>query len=205
MKHIILAITLLAIVSLVACTIPSTMPAQTVASNTATVSPVTHTPPLTTPAQTATSNTATVSPVTRTTPTATPTQIATSYATEESEIRDLVENFGMRLQNVSLQAPDAAQEIQKQYSEFVTPALLEMWMNDVSKAPGRIVSSPWPDRIEITTLSKEGTDRYELTGFIVEITSLEVVNGGAATKIPVRMVVQKVQGSWLITEYADEQ
>lgn len=182
MKHIILAITLLAIVSLVACTIPSTMPAQTVASNTATVSPVT-----------------------RTTPTATPTQIATSYATEEAEIRDLVENFGKRLQNVSLQAPDAAQEIQKQYSEFVTPALLEMWMNDVSKAPGRIVSSPWPDRIEITTLSKEGTDRYELTGFVVEITSLEVVNGEVATKIPVRMVVQKVQGSWLITEYADEQ
>jgi len=205
MKHIILAITLLAIVSLVACTIPSTKPAQTATSNTATVSPGTHTPPSTTPAQTAASNTATVSPVTRTTPTATPTQIATSYATEEAEIRDLVENFGKRLQNVSLQAPDAAQEIQKHYSEFVTPALLEMWMNDVSKAPGRIVSSPWPDRIEIITLSKEGTDRYELTGFVVEITSLEVVNGGAATKIPVRMVVQKVLGSWLITEYAEEQ
>ena len=116
-----------------------------------------------------------------------------------------MENFGKRLQNVSLQAADAAQEIQKQYSEFVTPALLEMWMNDVSKAPGRIVSSPWPDRIEITTLSKESTDRYELTGFVVEITSLELVNGGAATKIPFRMVVQKVQGSWLITEYAEEQ
>jgi hypothetical protein len=134
-----------------------------------------------------------------------PTQIATSYATEEAEIRDLVENFGKRLQNVSLQAPDAAQGMQKQYSEFVTPALLKMWMNDVSKAPGRIVSSPWPDRIEIITLSKEGTDRYELTGFVVEITSLEVVNGGAATKIPVRLVVQKVLGSWHITEYAEEQ
>lgn len=205
MKHIIIVITLLAIVSLVACTIPSTTPAQISTSNTATVSPGTHTPPSTTPAQSAASNTATVSPVTRTTPTATPTQIATSYATEEAEIRDLVENFGKRLQNVSLQAPDAAQEIQKQYSEFVTPALLEMWMNDVSKAPGRIVSSPWPDRIEITTLSKESTDRYELTGFVVEITSLEVINGGAATKIPVRMVLQKVQGSWLITEYAEEQ
>ena len=182
MKHIILAITLLAIVSLVACTIPSTTPAQTAASNTATVSPVA-----------------------RTTPTATPTQIATSDATEEAEIRDLVENFGKRLQNVSLLAPDSAQEIQKQYSEFVTPALLEMWMKDVSKAPGRIVSSPWPDRIEITTLSKADTNTYEITGFVVEITSLEVVNGGAATKIPVRMVVQKVQGSWLITEYAEEQ
>ncbi len=158
MKHIILAMTLLATVSLVACTIPPTTPAQTTASN----------------------------------------------AAEEAEVRDLVENFGKRLQVVSLQAPDAVQEIQKQYSEFVTPALLEMWMNDVLKAPGRIVSSPWPDRIEITTLSREGSDRYEITGFVVEVTSLEVVNGGAVARIPVRIVVQKGQGSWLITEYAEE-
>ena len=121
MKHIILAITLLAIVSLVACTIPPSTPTQTTASNTATVPLVALTIPATTPTQTTASN-----------------------AAEETEIRDLVENFGKRLQDVSLLSPDAAQEIQKQYSEFVTPALLEMWMNDVSEAPGRIVSSPWP-------------------------------------------------------------
>jgi hypothetical protein len=117
----------------------------------------------------------------------------------------LIENFGMRLQTVSLQSPDAAQEIQKQYSEFVTPAILETWMKDVSKAPGRIVSSPWSDRIEISTLSKEGSDRYEITGAIAEVTSLEVVNGGVADKIQVRIVVQKDQGCWFIAEYTEEQ
>src|SRR5574341_1551535 len=127
-----------------------------------------------------------------------------SNTAEEAEIRDLVENFGKRLQAVPLLSSNAAQEIQKQYSEFVSPALLDIWMNDVSKAPGRIVSSLWPDRIEITTLAKEGSDRCVITGFVVEVTSMEVVNGGAAAKIPVRVVVQKGQGRWLITEYAEE-
>src|SRR5574341_746655 len=178
MKHIIM--TLLVTVSLVACSIPPTTSAHT------------------------SSNTATVPIVTRTTPTSTPPQTTANNTAEEAEIRDLVENFGKRLQAVPLLSSDAAQEIQKQYSEFVSPALLDIWMNDVSKAPGRIVSSPWPDRIEITTLAKEGSDRCVITGFVVEVTSMEVVNGGAAAKIPVRVVVQKGQGRWLITEYAEE-
>jgi len=172
--------TLLVTVSLAACSIPLAASVQT------------------------TGNTTTVPIVTRTTPTVTPTQTTANNAVEEAEIRDLVENFGKRLQTVSLLSPNAAQEMQKQYSEFVSPALLEMWMSDVSTAPGRIVSSPWPDRIEITTLAKQGSDRYAITGFVVEVTSVEVVNGGAAAKIPVRVVVQKGQGSWLITEYSEE-
>jgi hypothetical protein len=123
---------------------------------------------------------------------------------EESEIRDLVENFGKKLQNVSLLSPDATQEIEKQYSEFVIRTLLDKWTGDVTKAPGRLVSSPWPDRIEITTLEKKGSDSYEITGFVVEITSVEVVNGGAAAKIPVHIVVQKDQGHWMIAEFAEE-
>lgn len=138
------------------------------------------------------------------TPCTHPTKENVSSASEEGIVRYIVENFGKSLQNVSLQSPDAAQEMQKQYSEFVSPTLLETWMNDVSKAPGRIVSSPWPDRIEITTLAKEESDRYVITGFVVEVTSMEVVSGGAAAKMPVRIVVQKEQGRWLITEYAEE-
>jgi hypothetical protein len=181
-KHIILAIPLLIIVLLIACTIPPNTPTQMTASSTATVSLIA--PTILTIA---------------------PTQTTASDAAEEAQIRDLVENFGKRLQAVSLQSPNAAQEMQEQYSEFVSPTLLEMWMRDVSKAPGRIVSSPWPDRIDITTLAKQGSERYMITGFVVEITSVEVVSGGAAAKIPVRIVAQRVQGHWLITEYAAEQ
>ena len=181
MKHIILFVIWLAIVSLVACSIQVDTLNQTTASNTATASTV------------------------PTMPTITPTQTSTNNAAEEAEVRVLVEDFGKRLQIVSLQAPDAAQEMQRQYSEFVSPTLLEVWINDVSKAPGRMVSSPWPDRIEITALSKEDSDRYEIAGFVVEVTSTEIASGEAAVKTPVRLVVQREQGHWLITDYTEVQ
>lgn len=177
MKRIILTVAVFAVVSLVACTAPPTSLTQ--ATDDQTAAP--------------------------TVPTTAPAQTSPSDADEEAAIKTLVENFGMRLQQVSLQAPDAAQEIQQQYSDFVSPALLESWIKDTSKAPGRLVSSPWPDRIEITTLSQANPDRYEMTGFVIEVTSTEVGKGGAAAKIPIRIVVQREQGSWLITEYAEEQ
>jgi hypothetical protein len=69
-------------------------------------------------------------------------------------------------------------------------------------APGRIVSSPWPDRIEISALEQTGADRYVVSGFIVEVTSVEVLNGGAAAKLPVQLTVERQQGQWLITEFS---
>jgi hypothetical protein len=137
-------------------------------------------------------------------PLPTPTETYAGNLTEAAEIKQVVENFGERLQRVSLQSPNALQEMKEQYSEFVSPNLLETWMSDVSNAPGRIVSSPWPDRIEVTTLIKEASGKYVITGFVVEVTSMEVVRGGAAAKIPVYVVLQKIQEHWLITEYIEE-
>ncbi|MGD8405256.1 MAG: hypothetical protein PVJ21_16455 [Anaerolineales bacterium] len=152
-----------------------------------------------------TSHTAIVSTVTLPTPALAPTQMADNDVAEEAEVRGLVEDFGKTLQSVSLLSPDAEKQIEKRYAEFVSPTLLERWISDVSKAPGRTVSSPWPDRIEISTLLKDGSDRYAITGNVVEVTSgEEVANGDAAAKIPVRIVVQNDQGRWLITEYKEE-
>jgi len=178
-KHILLAVTLLATVSLVACTAAPSRPTQTAADTTA------------------------LSLLTPTIPTAAPTQTTTSLAAEETAIRTLVENFGMKLQNVSLQAPDAAQEIEQQYSEFVSPVLLDRWIKDISKAPGRIVSSPWPDRIEITTLSQTDPDTFDITGNVIEVTSTEVGSSAAAARLPIHIVVQRAQESWLISDYAE--
>ena len=116
-----------------------------------------------------------------------------------------MEGFGKKLQNVSLLSPDAAQQIQKQYAEFVSLALLEMWVNDLSVAPGRIVSSPWPDRIEIISLEWADANTYEISGHIVEVTSNEVVNGGEAGRVLVHIVVKRSNGGWWITEYSEEQ
>lgn len=133
-----------------------------------------------------------------------PTQPPVSDTGDEAEVRGLVESFGERLKMVSLLAPEAAQDVQTQYAELVSPTLLETWTSDVSNAPGRMVSSPWPDRIEITALEQEAADRYVVEGSIIEITSTEIGSEEAAHRIPVRIVAEKVQGHWLITEYAEE-
>jgi hypothetical protein len=101
-------------------------------------------------------------------------------------------------------APDAAQQIQTQYAGVASAELIETWLEDVSRAPGRMVSSPWPDRIEIATLVRETADKYVIDSFVVEISSTEVGTGGAAARIPVHLVVEKEQGNWLITEYSEE-
>jgi hypothetical protein len=134
----------------------------------------------------------------------TTTQTTAGDESEAAEIRALVANFGSRLRNVSLLGPDAAQELQNQYAEFVAPAVLAVWMNEPLTAPGRLVSSPWPDRIEISALEKID-DKYIVTGYVIEMTSTEIASGEAANQIPVQIVVEKVQGRWLVTEYTQEQ
>src|SRR5512138_412702 len=138
------------------------------------------------------------------TPVVEPTPTTIIDARDEAEVRELVESFGKRLQLVSLLAPNAAQDLQNQYAEFVSPALLETWMNDVSKAPGRMVSSPWPDRIEISTLQRETPDRYVIDGFVIQITSTEIAGGDITNRISVHMVVAREQGHWRIIEYKEK-
>lgn len=75
-------------------------------------------------------------------------------AEDKSAVTSLVEQFGQKLQMVSLLAPadTVRQVMQEQYSAYVTPDLLAKWQSDPQNAPGRLTSSPWPDRIEISSL-----------------------------------------------------
>jgi hypothetical protein len=41
-------------------------------------------------------------------------------------------------------------------------------------------------------------------GFVVEFTITEVGSDQAAARMPVRVVVERMEGSWLITEYVEE-
>ena len=135
----------------------------------------------------------------------TPTAISPPPASgEESEVRNVVERFGRKLQMVSLQSPNAREDVRVQYSEFVSAELLQRWLYDPALAPGRIVSSPWPDRIEIASITKKEPGQYTANGSVVEVTSMEVVSGGAANKVPVQITLQNMQGRWVITEYTHQ-
>lgn len=118
---------------------------------------------------------------------------------DQTAIIGLVENFGSKLQMVSLQAPSDTvnQSMQENYGDLVSPELLAKWQSEPLKAPGRITSSPWPDRIEILTVEKV-SNSYEVKGEIIEITSKEQVNGGVAVKQPITLVVKKIGDRWLI-------
>ncbi len=113
----------------------------------------------------------------------------------------LVENFGERLQMVSLLAPDASDHIEQQYRDFVSPELLQTWAADTSAAPGRLTSSPWPDHIEINEVQAQAHDQYLVTGMVIEITSAEEMNGGVAAQYPVQITVSNIDGTWLITDW----
>ncbi len=119
---------------------------------------------------------------------------------DEEAVTNLVENFGKKLQLVSLQAPEDTlkKSMQENYGDYVSPELLEKWINDPLNAPGRLTSSPWPDRIEIQNINKLSADSYEVKGKIIEITSEEKTNEGAATNRPITLVVKKTDDNWLI-------
>jgi hypothetical protein len=123
---------------------------------------------------------------------------------DESEVRAVVEAFGRRLQAVSVLSPDAPEAIGEAYSEFVEPKLLEVWLLNPSEAPGRVVSSPWPDRIEVLTVAPEATGRCGVDGSVVELTSAEVIRGGVAGQVPVHISLEKIDGRWVIVEYRED-
>lgn len=124
-----------------------------------------------------------------------------TYDSDKAAVASLVEDLGSRLQKVSLQAPRdiVSKSMQEIYGDLVSPSLLAEWVNDPLNAPGRVLSSPWPDRIEILCIDKLSESAYEVKGQIIEMTSVEIVNGGVAAKRPIALVVGKVENRWLIT------
>jgi hypothetical protein len=121
---------------------------------------------------------------------------------EEEEVTTVVEAFGEKLQQVSLLAPSEVvrESIEQHYSEYVTPELLSRWLDDPSSAPGRLTSSPWPERIEIVDLEEVADDVYEVQGEVIEVTSVEESDDNVANRIPITLTVKKVDNQWLIDD-----
>ncbi|MEQ8196610.1 MAG: hypothetical protein ABRQ27_01135 [Clostridiaceae bacterium] len=123
-----------------------------------------------------------------------------SDESDKSTVKSLVESFGKKLQMVSLLAPadTVSKSLEENYGDFVSADLLGKWKNDPSNAPGRMLSSPWPDRIEVESVEKISDGLYEVKGQIIEITSVEQEKGGAAAKRSITLKVKKVDDKWLI-------
>lgn len=122
--------------------------------------------------------------------------------TDKKAVAALVEDFGKKLQMVSLLADkdQVSKSMQDNYGNYVASELIEKWKVDPKLAPGRMVSSPWPDRIEIISNEKVSEGDFKVTGNIIEITSTEASNGGTAAKRPISLEVKKTQNRWWITD-----
>lgn len=125
--------------------------------------------------------------------TATTTPIGGTQA--EVDISALLRDFGDTLQDVSLLEPNATTTIREEYEQYVTPALLARWVANPESAPGRSVSSPWPDSFEVTSVTQSGRD-YIVAGDIIMMTST-----GEAGRVPFSATVIPADGDWLISEY----
>ena len=86
--------------------------------------------------------------------------------------------------------------MQENYGDVVSSGLLEQWLTDPLNAPGRLTSSPWPDRIDIKTTEKLSDNAYELNGEVIEITNVDKM----ANKTLIHLLVEKVGEHWLINE-----
>ncbi|HEY8488516.1 MAG TPA: hypothetical protein VIL38_05530 [Thermaerobacter sp.] len=123
-------------------------------------------------------------------------------AGDEAAVRSVVEAFGRQLQQVSLLAPEdeVRRSMEKHYAGYVAPELLAAWQADPLNAPGRTVSSPWPDRIEITSVKALPDGGYQVEGTLIEVTSVEQGTDEAAATRPITLVLRRFDGRWLITE-----
>lgn len=126
---------------------------------------------------------------------------------QEAAVRRTVEEFGQQLKDVSLLAPaeDLAIALQANYSPYVVESLINVWLSDPMRAPGRLTSSPWPERIDIRTITKESDTRFRVEGDIVEVTN----EGGGigeppteALRRPISITVELMSGDWKIIQFS---
>ena len=119
-------------------------------------------------------------------------------AQERAAAQSLVEEFGTKLQGVSLLEENAPSVIASTYTPYATPELIESWQADPENAPGRLTSSPWPVAIKVNELAKQGSG-YVVNGSVVMETS-----SGAAGEIPLVILVVRQDGDWRIAAYQEQ-
>ena len=132
------------------------------------------------------------------------TSISAVSLADQSAVAQTVTDFGHNLQMVSLLAPSSylKKSMDDAYTPYVASELLALWEKNPSSAPGRMTSSPWPDRIEISNIVVNTDGSYTVAGTVIEVTSTELKNGTASDTYPITMTLQKWNNVWLITSFS---
>ena len=129
-----------------------------------------------------------------------PDSVAVARA-DSIAVRNLVLEFGSKMQQIALQSPDSAlsRAYRAHYGTIVANSLIIEWVKNRTRAPGRLTSSPWPERIEILNLARKSPRAFLVDAEIVERTSAEAA--GDAGRIPIRLAIWKAARQWRINDY----
>lgn len=121
-------------------------------------------------------------------------------AADEAQVRAFVTEFGAKLALVPTSADQKTFQtaVVKEYGDFVAPSLLEYWKQNPDRAPGKATSSPAPSGIEITSVSADDADTYEVIGYVVETTNAA---DDPAIMEPMMAVVKRISGKWTIVSF----
>lgn len=122
---------------------------------------------------------------------------------DSAQVRIAVAGFGDMLRQVPLIAPPdvVAFAMDKYYSLYVSPELLAKWKANPQSAPGRLTSSPWPDRIDITGVTKNKDGTFTVLANIVEIANGTGTTTAIAATVPVKFTLTLGPDGWQITDY----
>jgi hypothetical protein len=109
-----------------------------------------------------------------------------------------VSAFGKAMRNVSITAATstAGASFDANYGSLITPELLQQWKAEPSSALGRATSNPWPESINIVTVTANPGGSYAVQGNVVEVTTANP--NEVAGVYPVTLVLEKRDTSWRI-------
>ncbi len=122
--------------------------------------------------------------------------------TNELQVRAVIYNFGDELSQVSLVSTSASttESMDRHYSYYIRPDLLSSWKERPQTALGRQSVLPWPDHIDIRSLTDNENGTYTVEATLVGTTQ-GIDPTSAAKEVPVRFTVSQGPDGWQISAY----
>ena len=123
-------------------------------------------------------------------------------AADINAIYQVVGEFGARLKDVVITTSDqdVITAVDFNLKQLITDRLYQVFVQDKIRIPGRYVSSPWPERIEIASVEMLDSGSYTVNGSQIVMTDDTLAHGGNAGESPIMLTLKKVNGIWLIDD-----
>jgi hypothetical protein len=131
-----------------------------------------------------------------------PSETPSPNEADINAIYEVVGEFGARLKDVEITASNqnVITAVDFNLKLLITNRLYQELVQNMSKIPGRYVSSPWPERIEIASVQRLDSGSYTVNGSQILMTSDALAHGGNAGETPITLTLKKVNGTWLIDD-----